>query len=108
MRLTNRINLDKIRDNEVTNGRSNHKTHPGYASARSFSTSQLIECASAVLSSSEAGAVLHYGPVGGYHPLREQIALEAGVEEKRVIIGQGFLQLQDMIAKLLVKPGDLV
>jgi 2-aminoadipate transaminase len=80
----------------------------GVPAPETFPTAQLIECASAVLSGSETGAVLQYGPVGGYSPLRQHIAQEAGVEEKRVIIGQGSLHLQDMIAKLLVKPGDLV
>ena len=80
----------------------------GVPAPESFPASQLIECAQAVLSGSETGAVLQYGPVGGYLPLRQHIAQEAGVEEKRIIIGQGSLHLQDMVAKLLLKPGDLV
>ena len=52
--------------------------------------------------------VLQYGEAQGYPALRELIAQEHRVEPDRVIVGQGSLQLQDLCARMLLEPGDLV
>jgi 2-aminoadipate transaminase len=78
----------------------------GVPPPESFPIAQLAECANAVLS--EHGAeVLQYGSSRGFPALRTLIAQEAGVDENRVIVGQGSLQLQDLCARMLFEPGDL-
>ena len=78
----------------------------GVPAEESFPYELLAECAAAVLGRKEA-AVLQYGGSGGYMPLREWIGEKAGVDPNRVIVGQGSLQLQDTLARLLFQPGDL-
>jgi DNA-binding transcriptional MocR family regulator len=51
--------------------------------------------------------VLQYGGGGGFQPLREFLAGQAGVSDGRVIIGQGSLLLQDFIARSLLGPNTL-
>jgi DNA-binding transcriptional MocR family regulator len=72
-----------------------------------FPTGQLAECARAVLSDSYDVA-LQYGSAGGYLPLRQWIAQGEGVAEERVVLAQGSLQLQDTLARILLRPGDMV
>lgn len=79
----------------------------GVPAIESFNASQLSECAKSALEK-YCDVVMQYGPAGGFPPLRSWIAKEAGVSENRVIIGQGSLQLQDMLARLLFQNGDLV
>jgi len=70
---------------------------------------QLIAtCLQAVLESSEGRAVLQYGHNGGYLPLRRMLSEQYGVSSDQVLIGNGSLHLQDMLAAHLVKPGDVV
>lgn len=79
----------------------------GVPPIESFPTDQLKECAIAVLEA-EGEVVLQYGPSRGYPALREWIASEAGSQADQVILGQGSLQLQDLCARVLVDPGDVV
>jgi len=69
-----------------------------------FPIAQLSECAVAVLAE-HGDVVLQYGPSRGFPALRALIAGETGVDDDRVIIGQGSLQLQDFCARLLCAPG---
>jgi len=79
----------------------------GVPPVESFPTPQISECAVAVLAE-HGDVVLQYGPSRGFSALRASIAQEAGVHEDRVILGQGSLQLQDLCARMLLKPGDVV
>jgi 2-aminoadipate transaminase len=79
----------------------------GVPPVESFPTPQISECAVAVLAE-HGDVVLQYGPSRGFPALRALIAREAGVHQDRVILGQGSLQLQDLCARMLVKPGDVV
>ena len=78
----------------------------GVPPTESFPTAQLSECACAVLES-YGPEILQYGGGGGFRLLRSTLAAQAGVDESRVIIGQGSLLLQDFIARSLLKPGAL-
>ncbi|MDQ2903026.1 MAG: PLP-dependent aminotransferase family protein [Ktedonobacteraceae bacterium] len=70
---------------------------------------QLIgQCMQAVLEGPEAASVLQYGHNGGYLPLRQLVGDRYGVAEDQVLIGNGSLHLQDMLAAKLVKAGDVV
>jgi 2-aminoadipate transaminase len=68
----------------------------------------ISECMQAVLDGPAGAAILQYGHNGGYLPLRQLLAKEYGVSEDQVLVGNGSLHLQDMIAALLVKPEDVV
>ncbi len=72
-----------------------------------FPTDQLETCSRAVLDK-YGDVVLQYGPARGFLLLLEVIAEEYGVEPAQVLLGQGSLQLQDFVARLLLKDGDLV
>jgi 2-aminoadipate transaminase len=52
--------------------------------------------------------VLQYGQQPGYTPLREELAGEYGVSLQEILIGNGSLQLQDLVSSYLVKPGAAV
>jgi 2-aminoadipate transaminase len=51
--------------------------------------------------------VLQYGTSGGYPPLRHYLADQAGVSDNRIAIGEGSLQLCDIAARILLKPGSI-
>jgi 2-aminoadipate transaminase len=52
--------------------------------------------------------VLQYGQQPGYAPLREELAGEYGVSPQEILIGNGSLQLQDLVSSYLVRPGAAV
>jgi DNA-binding transcriptional MocR family regulator len=52
--------------------------------------------------------VLQYGQQPGYAPLREELAKEYGVSPDQILVGNGSLQLQDLVAAHLVSPGAVV
>ena len=79
----------------------------GIPSPESFPTEELSECFGAALRE-DPTAVLQYGHKPGYAPLREELAREYGVSEGEVMVGNGSLQLQDLVAALLVRPDGLV
>jgi len=79
----------------------------GVPSPSSFPTAQLSECATAVLAK-YGDVVLQYGSPRGFPALRALIAQEMGVHDAQVIVGQGSLQLQDLCARVLIEPGDVV
>jgi DNA-binding transcriptional MocR family regulator len=78
----------------------------GVPPAESFPIQQLSDCATAVLSKFGPD-LLQYGAGGGFRPLQETIAAQAGVSADRVVIGQGSLLMQDFLARMLLHPGDL-
>jgi 2-aminoadipate transaminase len=70
---------------------------------------QLIsECLQAVLAGPEAKTILQYGHNGGYLPLRLLLAEQYNVSPDQVLVGNGSLHLQDLLAAMLVRPGDVV
>jgi 2-aminoadipate transaminase len=79
----------------------------GVPPPESLPVPRLAQCADEVLKE-EGGLILQYGHAAGYPPLRETIAVQAGVDSTRVVIGQGSLQLLDHVVRLLVKPADVV
>jgi Transcriptional regulators containing a DNA-binding HTH domain and an aminotransferase domain (MocR family) and their eukaryotic orthologs len=79
----------------------------GVPPPESFPTQEISDCAVSLLNR-DPDIVLQYGTSGGYQPLRHYLAKQAGVTENRIAIGEGSLQLSDIVARILLKPGSLV
>jgi 2-aminoadipate transaminase len=79
----------------------------GVPPPESFPKEKLAECAAKVLAEN-SDVILQYGDGRGYAPLRQLIAQEKGISDHRIILGQGSLQLVDLCARMMLKPGDLV
>lgn len=79
----------------------------GVPPPESFPTDQFRECLDAALQK-DANVILQYGQQPGYGPLREELAKEYGVETSNVLIGNGSLQLQDLLSAYMVRPGGVV
>jgi DNA-binding transcriptional MocR family regulator len=56
----------------------------------------------------DASIVLQYGQQRGYAPLREELAAEYGVSPAEILVGNGSLQLQDLVSSSLIRPGAVV
>ncbi|HEX2325968.1 MAG TPA: aminotransferase class I/II-fold pyridoxal phosphate-dependent enzyme, partial [Chloroflexota bacterium] len=67
----------------------------------------LAACFAAAVERDPTG-VLQYGQPAGYLPLRRLLAGQYGVDESQVFVTNGSLQLMDLLAAHLVKPGDSV
>ena len=85
---------------------------PGYPDASLFPWDELRDISSALLGSRD-GSALQYGPTRGYTPLLERIlpVLEArGITTtlEHLMITSGSQQGIDLIARVLVSPGDVV
>ena len=85
---------------------------PGYPDPALFPWRELQEIAASLLDGSDAG-VLQYGPTRGHRPLLESIAqllpergITAAVED--LLITSGSQQGLDLIARVLIDPGDVV
>jgi 2-aminoadipate transaminase len=71
--------------------------------------SQLLsECMQAVLEGPDRNAILQYGHSAGYMPLRQLLAEQYDVSLEQVLVGNGSLHLQDLLAATLAKPGAVV
>jgi 2-aminoadipate transaminase len=68
----------------------------------------IAECLQVVLNGPDGRTILQYGHNGGYLPLRRMLAEQYAVSEDQVLIGNGSLHLQDLLAALLIKAGDVV
>ena len=68
----------------------------------------LSECMQAVLEGPDRNTILQYGNNAGYMPLRQLIAEQYAVSVEQVLVGNGSLHLQDLLAALLIKQGDVV
>jgi 2-aminoadipate transaminase len=85
---------------------------PGYPAPETFPWSELNEIAAELLSGSHASA-LQYGPTRGFRPLLEAIA---GIMQRRgvtpavdrLLVTTGSQQGLDLIARVLLDPGDIV
>ncbi len=76
----------------------------GVPPPEAFPTDELGQCFDAAVRNDTA-VVLQYGQQPGYAPLRRQLADEYGVSEEEVLVGNGSLQLQDLVSAQLVGPG---
>jgi len=79
----------------------------GVPPPEAFPTDELGECFDAVIRD-EATVVLQYGQQPGYAPLRYELVEEYGVSDAEVLIGNGSLQLQDLVSAHLIGPGMVV
>ena len=79
----------------------------GVPPAESFPVEKLQECALKVLQQ-ESDCVLQYGQAAGYLPLREWVAGQYKVPADQVMVGQGSLQLLDMLVRVSLRLGDKV
>jgi 2-aminoadipate transaminase len=85
---------------------------PGYPAAELFPWDELREISAALLSGGDADA-LQYGPTRGYAPLLETIvglSAERGIAASpdQLLITSGSQQGIDLIARVMVSPGDVV
>jgi 2-aminoadipate transaminase len=79
----------------------------GVPPPEAFPIDELGQCFDAAVRNDTA-VVLQYGQQPGYAPLRSQLAEEYGVSEEEVLVGNGSLQLQDLVSAQLVGPGMAV
>jgi DNA-binding transcriptional MocR family regulator len=79
----------------------------GVPPPEAFPTDELGECFDAAIRDDPA-IVLQYGQQSGYAPLRRELAREYGVSADEILIGNGSLQLQDLVSAYLVRPGTAV
>lgn len=79
----------------------------GVPPPEAFPTEELGECFDAAVREDPA-VVLQYGQQQGYAPLRAELAKEYGVSEAEILVGNGSLQLQDLVAAHLVSPSAAV
>ena len=79
----------------------------GVPPTESFPNEELIECTRQVINEHSA-KILQYGSAAGYEPLREYIARQYSVDVEQVVIGQGSLQLLDLLCRVSITEGDSV
>ena len=79
----------------------------GVPPPEAFPTDELGQCFDAAVRNDTA-VVLQYGQQPGYAPLRSRLAEEYGVSDEEVLVGNGSLQLQDLVSAQLVGPGMAV
>ena len=80
----------------------------GVPADESFPLAELAECAAAVVAGPHGVLVQQYGPSPGFGPLREWLAAQHGVPVDRVLVGNGSLQLIDLLGWALLARGDTV
>ena len=79
----------------------------GIPPPEAFPTEELGACFDAAIRENP-DVVLQYGQQPGYAPLREELAGEYRVSPQEILIGNGSLQLQDLVSSYLVRPGAVV
>ena len=79
----------------------------GVPPPEAFPSDELGACFDAAIRDDTA-TVLQYGQQPGYAPLRQELAKEYGVSDAEVLVGNGSLQLQDLVSAHLVRPGMTV
>jgi len=85
---------------------------PGYPAPETFPWQDFQDIAATLLSGADGG-VLQYGPTRGYRPLLEVIAAimeHRGVKTAldRLLVTTGSQQGLDLVARVLLDPGDVV
>jgi 2-aminoadipate transaminase len=96
----------------LASGRDVISFAPGYPAPETFPWEAFSEIAAELLASRD-GAVLQYGPTRGYKPLLEAITgilqhrgITASMEQ--LLITTGSQQGLDLVARVLVDPGDVI
>jgi 2-aminoadipate transaminase len=79
----------------------------GVPAAESFPVDALIECAERALRQ-HATTILQYHLPHGFLPLRQTIADQEGADVKQVVVGNGSIQLLDLLIRTAFRPGDTV
>lgn len=79
----------------------------GVPPPESFPVEKLVQCASAILQR-EAHVILQYAPAAGYEPLRAWLADHHHCASNQVLIGQGSLQLLDILVRVTLSSQDFV
>ena len=85
---------------------------PGYPAPETFPWQEFQEIARELLSGAD-GSVLQYGPTRGFRPLLDVIAgimAQRGIptESDRLLVTTGSQQGLDLVARVLLDPGDVV
>lgn len=80
----------------------------GVPSIEALPNKLLSECMQAVLEGPDGKTILQYGHNAGYLPLRQLLADQYHVPFEQVLVGNGSLHLQDLLAATLLKHGDVV
>lgn len=85
---------------------------PGYPAPETFPWTDFQEIARELLSGAD-GTVLQYGPTRGYRPLLDVVggimrARGAAFDPERLLITTGSQQGLDLVARVLLDPGDVV
>ena len=85
---------------------------PGYPAPETFPWAELQEIARELLTGGD-GSVLQYGPTRGFRPLLETVAgimtdRGAATAVERLLVSTGSQQGLDLVARVLVDPGDVV
>ena len=85
---------------------------PGYPAEDAFPWAAFADMAASLFDGSD-GSVLQYGPTRGFKPLREACAAlmtSRGISSvaERIVITTGSQQGLDLVARVLVDPGDVV
>jgi 2-aminoadipate transaminase len=96
----------------LASGRDLVSFAPGYPAAETFPWDEFSQIAAELLASRD-GSVLQYGPTRGYRPLLEAIS---GIMRQRgatttldeLLITTGSQQGLDLVARVLVDPGDVI
>src|ERR687894_580913 len=79
----------------------------GVPPPEAFPTDELGECFDAGIRE-DPSVVLQYGQQPGYPPLRRVLAEEYGASDDEIMVGNGSLQLQDLVSAYLIRPGAAV
>jgi 2-aminoadipate transaminase len=79
----------------------------GVPPPEAFPTEELGACFDVAVRENP-NVVLQYGQQPGYAPLREELAREYGVSPQEILIGNGSLQLQDLVSSYLIQPDAVV
>lgn len=85
---------------------------PGYPAPETFPWEEFREITRELLTGNQ-GAVLQYGPTRGYRPLLEVISeimrrRDAPTSMERLLVTSGSQQGLDLVARVLLDPGDVV
>jgi 2-aminoadipate transaminase len=85
---------------------------PGYPAPETFPWTEFQEIARELLSGAD-GSVLQYGPTRGFKPLLDAVAgimqsRDVSTSTERLLVTTGSQQGLDLIARVLIDPGDVV
>lgn len=79
----------------------------GVPAEESFPIDELVICVESALRRN-GKTLLQYHPAGGFGPLRETLADEDNAAFDQILVGNGSIQLFDLLTRTLLSPGDTV